>query len=216
MRHPTASQSRIPSSNLSPQSEPIISQEIQEVLSPYDTIGPFHSNSISNFRTTIPRRSRHTSLNIRNPGFILPFANCIANLENCQDPTNIKQRGTGFLNTSVDSTQDATTTSTTKSTRNSTMSAQTPTRRSTRTKQPSRITSLSANLAPSTSRQSRKRSIGKVDTADEFVDLSGSDDERTMAGTSGVNEVTGMLTPPPTKEREKKRRNVAALTITRG
>jgi hypothetical protein len=99
------------------------------------------------------------------------------------------------------------------------MSTSTPTRRSTRNKQSNQTTLLSSASAststsgPSTIRQSRKRSIGKVETADEFVDLSGSEDDGAVTKMTGVG---GMLTPPPSREREKKRRNVGGLNVLQG
>ena len=97
------------------------------------------------------------------------------------------------------------------------MSTSTPTRRSTRNRQSTQLPILSSSLAPSTVRQSRKRSIGKVETAeDEFVDLSDVEEGRGVEGTCGVNEVTGMLTPPPTKERERKKRNLGTDPVSRG
>jgi hypothetical protein len=99
------------------------------------------------------------------------------------------------------------------------MSTSTPTRRSTRNKQSNQTTLLSsASTSTSTSgsstiRQGRKRSIGKVETADEFVDLSGSEDDGAATKMTGVG---GMLTPPPSREREKKRRNVGGLNMLQG
>jgi hypothetical protein len=103
------------------------------------------------------------------------------------------------------------------------MSTSTPTRRSTRNKQSNQTTLLSSistststsifTSGPSTIRQSRKRSIGKVEAADEFVDLSGSEDDGVETGMTGVG---GMLTPPPSREREKKRRNVGGRNAVQG
>jgi hypothetical protein len=99
------------------------------------------------------------------------------------------------------------------------MSTSTPTRRSTRNKQSNQTTLLSSTSTsistsgPSTIRQSRKRSIGKVEAADEFVDLSGSEDDGVETGRTGVG---GMLTPPPSREREKKRRNVGGRNAVQG
>jgi len=99
------------------------------------------------------------------------------------------------------------------------MSTSTPTRRSTRNKQSNQTTLLSSTFTststsgPSTIRQSRKRSIGKVETADEFVDLSGSEDDGAATKMTGVG---GMLTPPASREREKKRRNVGGLNVLQG
>jgi hypothetical protein len=99
------------------------------------------------------------------------------------------------------------------------MSTSTPTRRSTRNKQSNQTTLLSSaststsTSGPSTIRQGRKRSIGKVETADEFVDLSGSEDDGAATKMTGVG---GMLTPPPSREREKKRRNVGGLNMLQG
>jgi hypothetical protein len=99
------------------------------------------------------------------------------------------------------------------------MSTSTPTRRSTRNKQSNQTTLLSSTSTsistsgPSTIRQSRKRSIGKVEAADEFVDLSGSEDDGVETGMTGVG---GMLTPPPSREREKKRRNVGGRNAVQG
>ena len=73
---------------------------------------------------------------------------------------------------------------------------------------------------PTTTRQSRKRSIGKVEDGNESSDLSELDDddeegEYEVEG-SGVKEVAGLLTPPPTKERERKRRHVDVTLKKRG